>query len=170
MLGAVGMIGPEILGAMGAIPPATNMPWFRTGVVPSGGTYEYWMDPYALFYVEIVLMNFAELRRLQDYKYPGSMGQQYFLGMEAAFKGSGDPAYPGGPWFNMLSLGKDEAEMKKLKTNEIRNGRLAMLAVWGYGSQATLTQVGPFQNLVDHLSDPVNNNILTNFSKAFGSS
>ena len=38
-----------------------------------------------------------------------------------------------------------------------------MLAMLGYGAQATLTQEGPFKNLVDHLSDPVNNNILTNF-------
>lgn len=32
---------------------------------------------------------------LQDFRYPGSMGQQYFLGLEAIFKGSGDAAYPG---------------------------------------------------------------------------
>lgn len=46
---------------------------------------------------------------------------------------------PGGPWFNLFNLGgKSEAEMKKLKLNEIKNGRLAMLAVFGYGAQ-----VGP---------------------------
>jgi light-harvesting complex I chlorophyll a/b binding protein 3 len=78
--------------------------------------------------------------------------------------GSGDPAYPGGPWFNLFNLGgKSEAEMKKLKLNEIKNGRLAMLAVFGYGAQAVLTGKGPYQNLVDHLSDPVHNNILGNF-------
>jgi altronate dehydratase len=42
----------------------------------------------------------------------------------------------GGPWFNLFNLGgKSEAEMKKLKLNEIKNGRLAMLAVFGYGAQ-----------------------------------
>lgn len=42
----------------------------------------------------------------------------------------------GGPWFNLFNLGgKSEAEMKKLKLNEIKNGRLSMLAVFGYGAQ-----------------------------------
>lgn len=29
------------------------------------------------------------------------MGEQYFLGLEAIFKGSGNPSYPGGQFFNM---------------------------------------------------------------------
>jgi hypothetical protein len=28
-------------------------------------------------------------------RFPGSQGKQYFLGLEAIFKGSGNPAYPG---------------------------------------------------------------------------
>ncbi len=43
-----------------------------------------------------------------------------------------------------------------------------MLAVFGYGAQAVMTQKGPFANLIDHLSDPTHSNILTNFSHAFG--
>jgi len=168
MLGAAGCIAPEILGAMGAIPKETALPWFQAGVFPAAGEYKnYWTDPYSLFFIEVIAMQFAELKRLQDYRKPGSQAKQYFLGMEAAFKGSGDPAYPGGPWFNMFNLGgQSEAEMQKLKTNEIRNGRLAMIAVFGYGAQAILTQRGPFDNLVTHLADPLNNNILTNFGKA----
>jgi light-harvesting complex I chlorophyll a/b binding protein 3 len=55
--------------------------------------------------------------------------------------------------------------MKKLKLNEIKNGRLAMIAMFGYGAQAVLTGKGPFENLLDHLSNPTGNNILTNFGE-----
>lgn len=65
----------------------------------------------------------------------------------------------------MFNMGADPAEMKKLKKNEIENGRLAMIAMFGYGAQAVITREGPWHNLVDHVSDPVNNNILTNFGK-----
>ena len=72
----------------------------------------------------------------------------------------------GGPFFNLFNLGKNEADMKQLKLKELKNGRLAMLAVFGYGAQAILTQKGPFENLTDHLADPFGANIITNFSKA----
>ena len=52
-------------------------------------------DAYSLFFLELVLFNFVELRRFQDYRKPGSMGKQYLLGLESGLKGSGDPAYPG---------------------------------------------------------------------------
>lgn len=55
----------------------------------------YWLDPYSLFLIEVILMQFAELRRWQDYRNPGSMGKQYFLGLESVLGGSGDPSYPG---------------------------------------------------------------------------
>lgn len=168
MLGAAGFIAPEALATWGLIPQSPEEAvWFRSGVIPPAGSYDkYWVDPYTLFFVEIVLMQFAELKRWQDYKNPGSQGKQYFLGLEQAFQGSGNPAYPGGQWFNMFSLGKTEEDMKKMKLREIKNGRLAMLAVFGMGAQAVLTQKGPFANLIDHLADPVNCNMLTNFSHA----
>ncbi|KAE8819636.1 Chlorophyll a-b binding protein 8, chloroplastic [Hordeum vulgare] len=72
------------------------------------------------------------------------------------------PRLPRGAIFNPLGFGtKSEKEMKELKLKEIKNGRLAMLAFLGMSLQAIFTGVGPFQNLLDHLSDPVNNNILT---------
>jgi light-harvesting complex I chlorophyll a/b binding protein 3 len=170
MLGAAGCIAPEILGSMGLIPKATGIDWFAAGVIPPAGTYDqYWTDPYNLFFVEIVLMSFAEHRRIQDFRNPGSMGKQDFLGMEASFAGSGDPCYPGGPFFNLFNLGRTESEMKNMKQKEIKNGRLAMIAILGYGAQATMTREGPFQNLLDHLADPVNNNMVGNFGKVLGS-
>jgi len=138
-------------------------------VIPPAGNYsQYWSDPYTIFFVEVVLMQFAELKRFQDYRNPGSQGKQYFIGLENVLSGSGDPAYPGGPFFNMLGLGKSEADMNDLKLKEIKNGRLAMLSMLGFGAQAVLTGKGPFENLVEHLADPVNCNILTNFGHPFG--
>jgi len=167
MLGAAGAIAPEILGKLGLIPQQTAIPWFKTGVFPPAGTYHFWADSYTLFVLEMALMGFAEHRRAQDYYKPGSMGKQYFLGLEKYLGGSGDPSYPGGPIFNFLNFGKDEKEMKSLKVKEVKNGRLAMLAILGYFIQAIFTGVGPFQNLLDHLADPVHNNLLTNLKISY---
>ena len=111
-------------------------------MIPPAGTFDYWTDASTLFLGELVLMGFAETRRLQDYNKPGSQASQYFGGVEKVFGGSGNPAYPGGQFFNMAGLGKTEAELKKLKANEIENGRLAMLAMLGYFIQASFTHQG----------------------------
>jgi hypothetical protein len=60
------------------------------------------------------------------------------------------PCFPpaGGAFFNLFNLGKTEAAMNELKLKEIKNGRLAMLAMFGYGAQAIITGKGPFQNLI----------------------
>eukprot|EP00199_Chlamydomonas_sp_CCMP681_P006859 CAMPEP_0119101548 /NCGR_PEP_ID=MMETSP1180-20130426/582_1 /TAXON_ID=3052 ORGANISM="Chlamydomonas cf sp, Strain CCMP681" /NCGR_SAMPLE_ID=MMETSP1180 /ASSEMBLY_ACC=CAM_ASM_000741 /LENGTH=274 /DNA_ID=CAMNT_0007085689 /DNA_START=56 /DNA_END=880 /DNA_ORIENTATION=- len=169
MLGAAGCIAPEALSALGVIPAETGVVWFRSGVIPPAGVYaNYWTDPFSLFFVEVVLLQFAELKRLQDYRNPGSQSKQYFLGLESSFKGSGNPAYPGGQFFNLFNLGKTEKEMNKLKLNEIKNGRLAMLAMFGYGAQAVITGKGPLENLTDHLANPQANNLWTNFGNVYG--
>lgn len=102
MLGAAGMIIPEILAAGGLIPQTSDeVAWFKTGVIPPAGNYgRFWADPYALFFIEVIAFQFAELRRWQDYKKPGSMGKQYFLGFEKVLGGSGNPSYPGMPSWN----------------------------------------------------------------------
>lgn len=162
MMGVIGMLAPEGLGKLGLVPKETAIEWFRSGVYPPAGTYNYWADSYTLFFLEMALMGFAEHRRAQDYYKPGSMGKQYFLGLEKYLGGSGDAAYPGGPLFNFLGLGKDEKSMREMKVKEVKNGRLAMMAIVGLFIQALVTGKGPVQNLIDHLSDPFNNNILTN--------
>ena len=100
MLGVAGCIAPEILAHAGVIPQTVEeVIWFKSGVIPPLGTYDkFWTDPYSLFFIEVVAIQFAELKRWQDYRNPGSQGKQYFLGLEKYFGGSGDPAYPGKHW------------------------------------------------------------------------
>ncbi|CAL9201402.1 unnamed protein product [Musa hybrid cultivar] len=111
MLGAAGAIAPETLGKLGMRPAETALPWFKTGAIPSAGTCAYWADPYTLF----VAGDGAH----------GVCGAQ-----EKGLGGSGDPAYPGGPFFNPLGFGKDDkSSLKDLKLKEVKNGTLAMLAI-----------------------------------------
>jgi hypothetical protein len=42
----------------------------------------------ALIYALVFIL--APAAAVQDYRFPGSMGQQYFLGMESIMGGSGD--------------------------------------------------------------------------------
>lgn len=73
----------------------------------------------------------------------------------------------GGAAFNFLGFGRSENNLRDLQIKEVKNGRLAMIAVLGFGAQAVLTRQGPFQNLLDHLSNPAANNILTNFGRIY---
>ena len=128
MLGAAGIIAPEILASAGVIPQSPEeVLWYKSGLIPPLGVYDkYWTDPWSLFFIEVrlfsnhvgrvpgahiavgcglslaacatwqvIAVQFAELKRWQDYRYPGSQGKQYFLGLEAVLGGSGEPAYPG---------------------------------------------------------------------------
>jgi len=65
MLGAAGIIAPEILAGAGVIPQSVDQVMFwKSGLIPPlGVSQEYWMDPFSLFFVEVILMQFAELKR-----------------------------------------------------------------------------------------------------------
>jgi light-harvesting complex I chlorophyll a/b binding protein 3 len=171
MLGVAGVATPELLGRWGIIPESTALPWYESGVIePLSAGFDYWADPYTLFFGQVVLMGFAEFRRWGDYDNPGSLSKQWFLGMEPIFANeNGDSKYPGGPMFNMFSLGQTEEGLKTLKDKEISNGRLAMMAMLGVFVQSFVTGTTPVTNLIDHLSDPMHNNILVSFGNIGGS-
>lgn len=158
MAGVAGILVPSLMTSQGLL----NVPdWTQAGKIynESEGAV-----PFAsLLMVQLFLHNFVEIKRWQDMKKPGSQGEPgSFLGFEAAFKGTGTPGYPGGP-FNPLGLGNSSKEaMDTMKWKEIRNGRLAMVAFLGFLAQHAATGKGPLDNLAAHVADPWAVNFCTN--------
>uniref|UniRef100_A0A7S3VGV2 Chlorophyll a-b binding protein, chloroplastic n=1 Tax=Dunaliella tertiolecta TaxID=3047 RepID=A0A7S3VGV2_DUNTE len=175
MLGVVGCLTPEALAMRGTIPEERGVEWFRTGFLPTvGQDVEYGWDPYSIAWVQFSILAVAEMRRLQDYRKPGCLAAD----SEAASDGSepvlrrelemalstppgGDPVYPGGPVFNFLDVVESASATRRFKEKEIKHGRLAMVAMLGFFVQAAYTGEGPYSNLVEHVSDPFGENIIT---------
>ena len=77
----------------------------------------------------------------------------------------GDQNYPGGVPFDPLKFSEDPDGFVDQAVQEVKNGRLAMVAMLGYFVQAPVTGQGPLQNLVDFVQDPVHNNVLSYISR-----
>ncbi|KAG5522800.1 hypothetical protein RHGRI_034820 [Rhododendron griersonianum] len=147
MLGVAGMLLPEVFTQIGIL----NVPkWY------DAGKSEYFASSSTLFVIEFILFHYVEIRRWQDIKYPGSVNQ------DPIFKSYSLPpnevGYPGGI-FNPLNF----AATEEAKEKELANGRLAMLAFLGFLVQHNVTGKGPFDNLLQHLSDPWHNTIVQTF-------
>ncbi|KAF8779909.1 hypothetical protein HU200_002178 [Digitaria exilis] len=158
MAGVAGILFTDLLRVSGI----KDLPvWFEAGAAK----YDF-ANTTALFFVQLLLMGFAETKRYMDFKNPGSQAEEgTFIGLEAALAGS-QPGYPGGPLFNPLGLAKDIENAHEEKLKEIKNGRLAMVAMLGFIVQASVTHAGPIDNLLTHLSDPFNKNIIHAFSSS----
>ncbi|XP_073270336.1 photosystem I chlorophyll a/b-binding protein 5, chloroplastic-like [Primulina huaijiensis] len=106
-----------------------------------------------LFIVQLLLMGFVETKTYMDFMHPGSQVKEGSLfGIEAAIQGL-EPGYPGGRLFNPLGIAKDIKNAHAWKLKEIKNGRLAMVAMLGIFVQPNVTHVGPIDNLIHQLSN-----------------
>jgi len=87
-----------------------------------------------------------------------------FVPFKGKFDGSAfaglDPINPGGPldFFNVAATPEDLAI---LKVKEIKNGRLAMIAMLGVFVQGAVTAEGPAANWGKHVANPFGYNFIT---------
>jgi light-harvesting complex I chlorophyll a/b binding protein 5 len=150
-----------MLGAAGILfTAATGLPqWYEAGKVAAEGSSISFPN---LVVTTFLLMGWAEGKRWADLKNPGSQGDGSFFGITDDFKGT-ENGYPGGRFFDPMGMSRGGAEaFKAAKNKEIKNGRLAMVAMLGFFSQYAATGEGPIQNLQAHLADPSHVTFATN--------
>jgi len=154
MLAVPGVVIPEALNLPGGV-------WTETGKVFLDGQTG---RPEILEFVPVfAAIQIALMAGVEKFRSDGAgpAGFVPFKGKfdESAFNGL-DPINPGGPldFFNVAATPQDLAE---LKVKEIKNGRLAMIAMLGVFVQAAVTHEGPAANWGKHVHDPFGYNFVT---------
>lgn len=140
MLGITGCLIPELINPVST--SGFEPVWFKTGaqIFTDSGIDYLGMPGFvnahsivAVAAVQGLLMGLSEMARIR-------------MVPEGA-----DPFYPGGKAFDPLGFSSDPEALAELKVKEIKNGRLAMLAMAGLFAQGAVTGVSPLQNLNDWL-------------------
>ena len=155
MLAIPGIVVPEALDLPGSF-------WLETGKVflegEATGRPALLQNPIVFAAIQVGLLGLAESYRTSG---EGPAGFVPFKGKfdESAWKGL-DSLNPGGPldFFNVAATPEDLAI---LKVKEIKNGRLAMVAMLGVFVQGLVTGEGPANAWGKHVADPFGYNFVT---------
>ncbi|EFN55066.1 hypothetical protein CHLNCDRAFT_35848 [Chlorella variabilis] len=136
MLGAAGVLGVEVLGYGN---------WYDAPLpLVQGGSATYFGASIPFDLGTLAAIEFAAM-----------------AGAES-FRGAAEPekrVYPGGP-FDPAGMSKGNQD--ELRTKEIKNGRLAMIACLGFVAQHAATGASPLEALGAHLANPMVANFATN--------
>merc|ERR1712149_103113 len=110
-----------------------------------------------LLAIEFILFHYVEIRRWQDFRNPGTVNQDpIFKQYELP---SHQVGYPGGIF--------DPLGLSTVGIEELKNGRLAMVAFVGFIAQEQVTGKNPIAALQVHLSGPGQHTIFSTWAPDF---
>ena len=155
MLGVAGIALPDIAAKAGINWAGAGVPWYEAG------EFSYFAPTGAIFVTQILMMGWAEARRYMDIKTPGSVAKDPIFGSSLP---QGVVGYPGGIFDPM---GYSKGDLKTMQLKEIKNGRLAMMAMLGFYVQHQVAPGTPVDQWAAHLADPWNTSVLSNMSDIF---
>jgi len=152
MVATIGCILPEASNAFGDGTQITGAVWWQTGAAMlDGGLLQWYGLTVPLPLIVIAAAEVALMGAVENYRAKNDGPAGFDL----------DPLYPGGKYFDPLGLADDPDAFAELQVKEIKNGRLAMIAMLGFGVQAGVTGEGCFANWAGHVADPFGYNLFT---------
>merc|ERR1711966_18692 len=152
MVATIGVILPEAANSFGDGTQITGAVWYETGAAMlDGGLLKWYGLTVPLPLIVVIAAEVGLMGAVEKYRQSNDGPAGFDL----------DPLYPGGQYFDPLGLADDPDAFAELQVKEIKNGRLAMMAMLGFSVQALVTKDGAFANWAGHVSDPFGYNLLT---------
>jgi light-harvesting complex II chlorophyll a/b binding protein 5 len=152
MVATIGVIVPEAAQAFGDGTQINGSIWWQTGAAMlDGGLLKWYGLTIPLPLIVVVAAEVGLMAAVEGYRAKNDGPAGFDL----------DELYPGGTYFDPLGLADDPDAFSELRVKEIKNGRLALMAMLGFSVQAAVTGDGAFANWAGHVSDPFGYNLLT---------